>query len=164
MPRKASAWKYPTTVILAVAAMAVVVYYSVCGNSCSYLKGTILGIDLTYVGLAYMTAVVVVSAFKADWLLLPLLAGGIGVELFLVGIQVKHDTYCPYCLTFGSILVVQFILNLDLKKKGMTVACIAAGLILFFVLFKGQFTPKYTMDRHVVPVGSSSGSSTPHYG
>jgi hypothetical protein len=160
MAKRISSWKYLVTATLAVAAMAVVVYYSLCGNSCSYLKGTILGMDLTYIGLAYMATIIVASTLKADWLLLPILAGGIGVELFLLGVQVKHDTYCPYCLTFGSMLVVQFILNLNLKRKGVVVACIAAGLIMSLLLFRGQFTPKYTMDKHASPhffwVGTTS--------
>ena len=70
-----------------------------------------------------MVVVIVLSIIKKDLLLLVLLSAGVGVEIYLVGFQIWHNTYCVYCLLFGGVLVVQFFINLDWKKKKTVFIC-----------------------------------------
>ena len=46
--------KYILTIVLALIAMGIEFYYSICAGSCSYLKGDIFGIGLQYIGIAFM--------------------------------------------------------------------------------------------------------------
>ncbi len=149
MNLKAQGVRRLLTVLLACLAIGVVVFYSICGGSCSYLKGAVLGIDLTYVGIIYMLVILVLSLLRKDKILLPLLAAGIGVEIFLVGLQVKYDTYCPYCLIFGAVVISLFIINFNLSRKWLAVLGIAVGFAAFLLLFKGQVAPRYSINGPV---------------
>lgn len=136
--------KYPINVILALAAIGTMIYYSVCTTSCSYLKGDILGLDLKYVGIIYMAILIILSIMKKDLFLTILLSAGIGVEIFLVGFQVKNNVYCPFCLTFGVILALLFLLNMDLRRKRMMAIFLVLGFLSFLLLFRGSATPNYS--------------------
>ena len=142
--------KYLINIILALVAIGTMVFYSVCTTSCSYLKGNILGVDLKYVGIIYMAALIALSATKKDLLLLILLSAGIGVEIFLVAFQVKNDVYCPFCLTFGVILVLLFLLNMNPGRKWLMAICIALGFLSFLLLFRGSATPNYSFTLNCV--------------
>ena len=73
-----------------------------------------------------------------------LLSVGVGVEFFLVGYQVVNNTYCPYCLVFAAIVVVQFLFNIDMSKKLLILICIALGFFSFLVFFEGSAFPVYS--------------------
>lgn len=123
--------RYMINCILSLAAMGTIVFYSVCGGSCSYLKGSILGLDLKYAGAIFMIAVIALSLLKRGLLLLMLLSAGLGVEAFLVAFQVKNGVYCPFCLSFGAILVLLFLLNMDLRRTWVMALFIVLGLASF---------------------------------
>lgn len=135
--------KYMINIILLLIGVGVVIFYTFCGDSCSYLQGGLLGIDLQYLGMAYVTVLIVLNIIKKDALILALLSMGIGVEFFLVGYQVAHSTFCPYCLVFAAIIGILFLLNLDLSKKMLILACIAVGFLGLFIFFKGSAFPVY---------------------
>lgn len=127
--------------------MGIEFYYSICAGSCSYLKGDIFGIGLQYIGIAFMVVVIILSIIKKDLLLLVLLSAGLGVEIYLVGFQIWHNKYCLYCLLFGGVLVVQFFINLDWKKKKTVFVMMAAALLIFPIVFHGSVTPVYAADE-----------------
>ncbi len=145
--------KYLINVLLACVAVALEVYYSVCGGSCSYLKGDLIGIPLQYVGIAYMACIVLVSLLKADTLLLTLLSAGVGIEVYLVGFQIWHSTYCPYCLAFGAVVVILFLLNLNRNRKRLSLISMGLALILFSVFFEGSATPSYAEETAIPTFG-----------
>jgi hypothetical protein len=138
--------KYILTIVLALIAMGIEFYYSICGGSCSYLRGDIFGIGLQYIGIAFMVVVIILSIIKKDRLLLVLLSAGVGVEIYLAGFQIWHNKYCLYCLLFGGVLVVQFLINLDWKKKKTVFVMMAAALLLFPIFFHGSVTPVYAAE------------------
>lgn len=140
--------KYAINIVLAAIAISIIIFYTICADSCLYLKGSIFGIGLEYVGIAYMAVVIFLSIFKKDLPILMLLSAGIGVESYLVGFQIIHDTYCPYCLAFGLIIVVLFLINFDWKKRWFIVASILAGLAFFVLLFKGTTFPTYAFVKN----------------
>jgi thiol:disulfide interchange protein DsbA len=141
------------TAILAVIGIALMVFYVYCETSCRYLTGSILGLDLKYLGMVYM-GVVLLLCFTGGRKLLPLLLSfGIGAEVFLVGYQVTTGVYCPYCLAFAAIVVLMFAINFDRAKIGPMIVSLLAGLALFSLLFTGSLTPAYAEDNLITSFG-----------
>ncbi len=101
---------------LAVAGILAMILYDVCDTSCSYLKGDMFGIDLKWIGIGYMAAIIALTLLKQRAYVRSLLAAGIGVEMHLVAFQFREEVFCPFCLAFGVIVIAAFILNLDYKK------------------------------------------------
>ena len=164
------------TIILATAGIGIMLLYATCETTCSYLQGDILGIDLMYIGIGYMLVIIILAAFKQMAYVRALLAAGIGVEAYLIAFQFKEDVFCPYCLTFASIIIMAFILNHErplIEEYGMLKQIIyglgeaefipAANVrvpLLFFVLlgyifivltFSGSATPAYGAEKSMVP-------------
>jgi hypothetical protein len=137
--------KYLINIILSIIAIGIIVFYAICGSSCSYLKGNIFGIDLKYIGIVYMVTLIFLNFFKKDLLLLMLLSTGIGAEVFLIGFQIRNEVFCPFCLAFGVIVILLFLLNLDLKKKWIIAASIAIGFVLVSIFFEGAVIPTYDL-------------------
>jgi hypothetical protein len=138
MPTSLGKRKYIINIIVALVAIALVVFYSICGNYCSYLKGSLFGIDLTYAGIGCMILLIILNLLRWDALIFLLLAAGVGTEAFLVGFQVWHQTYCPYCLVFGALLVGLFIYNFQRRLMVPAAILIVAGFLLFLLFFKGS--------------------------
>jgi hypothetical protein len=130
-------------IIIALVAIAVVIFYTVCGTSCAYLRGDLLGIPLQYGGIAFMLIVVALSILKRDALILPAVSAALGSEIFLVGFQFRHETFCIYCLIFAGLVALLFIVNFDGKKKLIMAGAILAGFLLFFFFFKGSVLPTF---------------------
>ena len=146
--------RYILNVVLALIAVGIEVFYSICGGACSYLSGNLFGIDLQYIGIAFMALIILLSIMKKGLLLILALSTGVGIEVYLVGFQVWYDTYCPYCLVFGGILMVMFFLNLRKAEIKNAIICMAAGLILFAIFFKGSATPVYAAETLVPSFGT----------
>ena len=135
--------RYTINIILLLVGVGVVVFYTLCGDACTYLQGGIFGIDLQYLGMAYVIVLIVSNILKRDLIILMLLSAGIGAEFFLVGYQIVHNTYCPYCLVFAAVIVVQFLFNMNVSKKLLILVFIALGFLSFFIFFKGSAFPVY---------------------
>ncbi|MHB8139500.1 MAG: hypothetical protein ACYDGO_14105, partial [Smithellaceae bacterium] len=106
------------TSALALIGIALMFFYAVCDTSCSYLKGDIVGIDLKYIGIGYMLAIIVFALSKQTALVRILLASGIGVEVYLVAFQFREDVFCPFCIAFGAVVVAAFFLNYERPRTG----------------------------------------------
>ena len=135
--------RYTINIILLLVGVGVVVFYTLCGDACTYLQGGMFGIDLQYLGMAYVIVLIVSNILKRDFIILVLLSAGIGAEFFLVGYQIVHNTYCPYCLVFAAIIVVQFLFNMNVSKKLLILVFMALGFLSFFIFFKGSAFPVY---------------------
>jgi hypothetical protein len=92
-----------------------------------------------------MVTLLFLSFFKKDLLLLIFLSTGIGLEVFLIGFQIRNEVFCPFCLAFGVIVILLFLLNLDLKKKWIIAASIAIGFVLVSIFFEGTTIPTYDL-------------------
>lgn len=131
------------TIILALIAIGVVYFYSTCQTTCSSLRGSIFGIELQYIGIVYMAAIIVLAILKKDKYLLMLLSAGVGSEIYLIGFQIGHHTYCPYCIAFGTVVIAQFIVNMvlnmalkkTLKKTFKMTLLVFLPMVIAFVLF-----------------------------
>jgi hypothetical protein len=135
--------RYLITILLSVVGVAIVFYYSACGDACLYLKGGVFGFDLVYVGILFMVCLMGLCAVKSDAALVAMLSSGVGVEAFLLGFQFWSDTYCPYCVAYGMIIIVQFIINFDRKRKFLIGASALIGFLFFLLFFRGSASPTY---------------------
>ncbi|MCK9226766.1 MAG: hypothetical protein PHT96_00825 [Syntrophorhabdaceae bacterium] len=136
--------RHSITVILACIALGLEIYYSICAGSCSYLRGSIFGIDLQYAGIAYMVFIILLGVLKKDILLFFIVSVGVGIEFYLIGFQVWYDTYCPYCLAFGGIIFLLYIVNFIKDRLFYSLFYMAMGLVVFALVFKGSVAPTYT--------------------
>jgi uncharacterized membrane protein len=141
-------------VTLSLTAIILVFVYSLCGDACAYLQGSLLGLDLRWAGIAFMIIVTAASFLKLDLLLLSFLAAGIGAEVYLVGFQIYHEVYCPYCLLFGAILLLLFIVNFRSVKVRWMALGLLGGFLIFLIFFEGMTTPVYAGDTVVPSFGS----------
>jgi hypothetical protein len=164
------------TMGLALAGIALMAFYAVCDTSCAYLRGDVWGIDLKWIGTAYMLAIIGFAALKQASFVRALLAAGIGVEAYLIAFQFREDVFCPFCLAFAAMVLAAFMLNYDISTriKGswrdkLLYACgdvalppavhIKIPTLLFAVMgylfmslaFSGSATPAYGQDKAAVP-------------
>lgn len=157
------------TIILALAGIGLMLYYDYCDTACSYLKGDVLGIDLKWVGCAYMAAVIVFAAFKQSSFVRALLAAGLGVEMFLYSFQIKNNVYCPFCLAFSVMLILSFIINYEVpsawreSRKRMWLYFLGD---VSFPMFKINKMPLliFSLLGYLTILFTFSGSVTPAYG
>jgi thiol:disulfide interchange protein DsbA len=169
-------YKNTITIILALAGIALMVFYEVCDTSCSYLKGDIFGIDLKWIGIAYMLIIIVFAAVRQTPFVLVLLAAGLGVEVHLFTFQLQNDVYCPFCLAFAIMVIAAFIINyeapaawhedrrkmwlyflgevdlpmLKLQKIPLLVVALLGYLGILFT-FSGSVTPAYGQEGPRIP-------------
>jgi uncharacterized membrane protein len=135
--------KEKLNILLATAGIALVFVYAYCGDICSYLKGSIFGIDLKYMGVLFMGLIIVLSLLSLRDYRLLLLSAGVGAEVFLIGFQVQNDVFCPYCLSFGAVLLLLFAMNLDWSKRKLIAVFAVLGLLFFSIFFDGSVTPAF---------------------
>ena len=131
--------------------IGVMLFYEVCDTSCSSLQGTFLGLDLRVIGVFYMAALLAMTlppasrwAVSVRHLRTMLLSGALGGEILLVRFQVVQDTYCPFCLAFGSCILVLFASNFTKMNKYLALGAFLAGIAAFALFFKGSILPLYT--------------------
>lgn len=159
------------TIILSVSGIGIMAYYDYCDTACSYLKGDIFGIDLKWVGITFMAAVMVFAVFKQTAFVRMLLAAGLGVEVHLYAFQAQNDVYCPFCLAFSVMLILSFLVNYEVpsawyeKRSRMWLYFLGEvdvpmlklsrfplllmsvlGYLTIFLTFSGSVTPAYGQD------------------
>lgn len=162
-------YRWIMTIALALAGIGIMAYYDYCDTACSYLSGDILGIDLKYVGMAYMALVIVFAALRQMNFARALLAAGLGVEVHLYAFQWQNDIYCPFCLAFSVLLILSFILNYEVpsawREKPRRMWLYFLGEVSF-PMFKLHKLPLLLMSvlGYLTIVITFSGSVTPAYG
>ncbi|MEN6469029.1 MAG: hypothetical protein ABFD45_08785 [Smithella sp.] len=167
--------RFMITVLLGIIGIGLMAFYTICDTSCSYLRGDIFGMDLKYVGVVYMTAVIILALLKQSDLLQMLVATGIGVEVYLVSFQVSENVFCPFCLSFGIMILLMYVINyersimLNKRYQKMIYAfgeaeipftnhqripllvMMIIGYLFVSFSFSGSATPAYAADHPTVP-------------
>jgi len=141
-------------IILPVVGIVVVLLYMTCEGSCEYLEGSLIGLSLQHIGIIYMGILLVSNLLKKLEVSLFLLSSGLGAEVQLLGFQIQNDIFCSYCLSFGAVILVLFLLNFEKSKKILISVSLVLGLILFSIFFKGSATPAYAEDIVIPSFGS----------
>lgn len=109
-------YRHILTIFLALAGIGLMAYYDYCDTACSYLRGDILGLDLKFVGIAYMAVIIAFAAFKQMNYVRAFLAAGLGVEVYLYSFQIRNEVYCPFCLAFSFMLILSFLINYEVPS------------------------------------------------
>jgi len=158
------------TIIMACTGIGLMAFYSWCDTSCAYLKGDIFGIDLKYLGIAYMIMIVLLAVGRQMGFIRLLLAGGIGGEVVLVVFQFREDVFCPFCLAFGTLVVMMYLLHYRWGQKespwygkllylaGMAeipfikwriplIVVMLLGYLFMSLTFNGSATPSYSASQ-----------------
>lgn len=137
-------------VVFPIIGVGLMIFYGVCDTSCSSLQGTFLGMDLKVIGILYMAALLAMTmppasrrAASVRHLRTMLLSGALGGEILLVRFQVVHDTYCPFCLAFGSCILILFAANFTSMNKYLALGAFLAGITAFALFFEGSVLPLY---------------------
>lgn len=141
-------------VALLLAGIAVASLHIYCKDACLYLRGSVFGFALDYLGIAYVCLLIVSQLLKKSRIFLLLLSSGIGGELYLLGFQVHHGVYCYYCLAFGAILFTLFMLNFERSKKSIIALSLITGFVIFSIFFEGSVTPSYAESVSVPTFGN----------
>lgn len=163
------------TVLLALIGIGIMIFYALCNTACSYLRGDIFGIDLKYIGVGYMGIIIILAFLKQADLTRMLVSAGIGVEIFLVSFQFRENIFCPYCLSFGIVVLLMYIINYErssmrnkwyqkmvyffgdaripfLKNQHLPMLfMMLAGYIFVCLSFSGSATPAYAGEKTVAP-------------
>lgn len=157
------------TIALSLIGIGLMAYYDYCDTTCSYLKGDIFGIDLKWVGIVYMSVVIVFAVFNQSSFVRVLLAAGLGVEVHLYAFQVQNDVYCPFCLAFSATLILSFLINYEVpsvwQEKRQRMWLYFLGEVSF-PMFKLNRLPLllFSLLGYLIMVATFSGSVTPAYG
>jgi thiol:disulfide interchange protein DsbA len=138
--------KYWINITLPLIGIAIAILYSICGGACEYLRGTIFGSSLNYLGIFYMGMLTLSNLLKRGLIFLFLISFGLGAELYLIGFQITNSIFCFYCLSFGAVIFLLFLLNFEKSKKIFITISLVLGFILFSVFFEGTTTPVYAED------------------
>jgi len=143
--------------VLPLIAVASNILYSTCGTGCSALKGTLFGLNLVYVGSAFMVAYLCLTVLDRSRIaggherlksilqkvITMMICGALGGEIILVRFQVVEKTFCPFCLFFAACVLSLFIVRLKQLDRYAAVAGFMAGVITFAVFFQGRVIPLY---------------------
>ncbi|MDX9745203.1 MAG: hypothetical protein WCX84_08055 [Syntrophales bacterium] len=124
------------SIVLSLLGVAVIIRYYFCGTSCLYLAGTLLGLDLKLWGVIFLGLFSMLLLLRQEALSCLLLSAALGCEVFLVGYQVIHRNYCPYCLIFAGIILVLFVVNLNKKKLILGSLSIVLGFVVMLAFFQ----------------------------
>ncbi|MGQ9570695.1 MAG: DsbA family protein [Thermodesulfovibrionales bacterium] len=146
--------KYWANLLLLVLGIGIIFLYDICGEGCSYLRGSIFSIDLKYLGLLYTGLLLVLILIKRNTILLILISFGLGAEIYLLGFQINNEIICYYCLSFGGVILILFLLNFDMSKKVFIGVSLVVGFIFFSIFFKGNITPLYAEEVLIPSFGS----------
>lgn len=144
--------RYIINIILSAIGIAIVLFYGYCGGACTYLQGGIFGIDLKYAGIFSMVVFVILIILKWNFGITLLASVAFGIEIYLIGFQIAYQTFCPFCLAFGLIVICQFILNFDWSKKWYMISCVLAGILIFLLFFKGSVMPTYDLSSSYIAI------------
>jgi len=136
-------------IVLPILGTGLMIYYDSCETTCANLSGTILGIDLKAIGIAFMATwlflnLIVLPEAKRSISLLrtTMLAAALGGEVLLVRFQIVHNTFCPYCLAFLACLIVLCACNAGRQDSWRVAGSgLLAGAIAFALWFEGTAGP-----------------------
>jgi len=112
-----------------------ILFYMTCVDSCAGVGGSLFGIDLIYIGLAYLAAIG--GALLLRWQILAfwMLAAGVGSEIFLISYMVRTSDYCPFCLVFAAVVLTMAAVNFRRARLRALLLGAPAGFVMLLLSF-----------------------------
>lgn len=152
--KKVSAKKFWINIALSLVGIGIILLFRICGETCSYLKASIFSIDFEHLGILFMGLLIISNLLKRSSLFLFLLSFGLGAEVYLLGFQIHNLIYCYYCISFGAVILILFLLNLDMAKKTFIGVSLVLGFVLFFVFSHISVTPLFAEETMLPSFGN----------
>lgn len=144
-------------IFLPLIGIGVMVYYDLCDTRCTALRGSLWGLDLKYIGIAFMAlwfmmAIPYVSR-KFPRLIRHLktvmISGAMGGEVILLRFQIVTAAFCPFCVIFALCIACLFIIHVRYMNRYLACAGFLAGIVFFSISFHGSVLPLYTNLRAI---------------
>ncbi|MEZ4601752.1 MAG: thioredoxin domain-containing protein [Syntrophotaleaceae bacterium] len=137
---------------LLVVGFGTIILYLNCSDSCAGVSGTLAGLDLNLIGIFYLGALT--FCILRDWHLPAwwMLASGVGAEVFLIGYQVRTGDYCPFCLTFGGVVIGLFLVNFQAKRFRSLAVAVPLGFLFLLLSFAAAPVVSYGESPSALPV------------
>lgn len=122
-----------------------------CDTGCTYLQGTLFGVDLNYLGFLLAAAIVIFSLpFKAmqyrrfsRHARANLLSMAVGGGMVLIHFQMVNQILCPFCLVYGALLFILFLFNFNRSSRWACAVSFVIGVLIFALFFEGSALPLY---------------------
>jgi hypothetical protein len=130
-------------VLLPLIILADMVFYQFCLTSCTYLKGSLLGVDMKIVGLIIPIPLIVLALFRMNPLYLLGICFGVGGEIILISFQIRNGIYCPYCLFAAAIMAFLFAFNFNRARTLLMALFVILGAVFFSLFFQASAFPTY---------------------
>jgi len=132
-------WVFPALALLTL------VVGRLCKESCVFLRGDILGLDLETLGIFFyfillLSVTISRKFFMKDWamqLISAVVSIGVGAEIILVKFQLQNRTYCPKCLISGFFLLGMFFVISRYIRIWLVILLILVGAIFTSFTFSG---------------------------
>jgi len=149
-------WIFPALALLTL------IIGHLCRESCVFLHGDILGLDLETLGIFFYSvlflAVILSRKFSLEDVGMKLIAAivsiGVGAEIILLNFQIQNKTYCPKCLISGFFLIGMFFVISRYIKVWIVILLIVFGAIFTSFTFSGSVVPSYAEEIRYPSFGS----------
>lgn len=148
-------WLFPAL------ALITIIIGKMCLESCVFLQGNILGLDLEIVGIAFYSVLLTVLIFHRkfyprDWVMkavASVVAIGVGAEYIFIKFQVQNNIYCPRCIISGAFFLMMFLVLIPHMKKWAVILLIVGGAVFTSFTFHGSVIPSYAEELQVPSFG-----------
>jgi hypothetical protein len=141
-----------SNIIIPLLAIGAVLANSACDTGCTYLHGSLFGVDLNHLGILLAGVILAVSLpistsrtyrQTADRARAGLLSFSIGGGLVLLHFQLVNSIFCLFCTIYGALLFILFLVNFNMNNRMSGPAMFFAGLLLFAFFFEGSAIPMF---------------------
>jgi uncharacterized membrane protein len=151
-------WVFPAL------ALFTLIIGNLCKESCVFLHGDILGIDLETLGIFFYSLLFVSVIFSRKSslkdqvmkLITVIVSIGVGAEIILLKFQIQNKTYCPKCLISGFFLFVMFFILFRYIRIWLVILLIVCGAIFTSFTFNGSIVPSYAAEIRYPTFGNEN--------
>jgi hypothetical protein len=151
-------WVFPAL------ALITIIIGQICKESCVFIQGDILGVDVEIFGLFFYSVLLLSIIFykkiyRKDWVMKAITAivsMGVGAEFILIKFQVQNNIYCPKCLISGFFFLAMFFIVARHIKTWVVILLILFGAIFTSFTFSGSVIPSYAKEIQYPSFGNEN--------
>lgn len=145
-------------------ALITIIIGRICKESCVFIHGDILGVDLEIFGIFFyslllLSVILYKKIFPKDWVMKAITAivsMGVGVEFILIKFQIQNNIYCPKCLISGFFFLIMFFIVARHIKTWIVILLILFGAIFTSFTFSGSVIPSYAKEIQYPSFGNEN--------
>jgi len=154
-------WVFPAL------ALITIIIGQICKDSCVFIRGDILGIDVEIFGIFFysvllLSIILYKKIYPKDWVIKAITAivsMGVGAEIIFIKFQVQNNIYCPKCLISGFFFLTMFFILARHIKTWVIILLIVCGTLVTSFTFSGSVIPSYAKEIRY-PIFGNENSKT----